>query len=644
MKPKDRKDKRIAWWRDAKFGLFIHWGVYSVLSGDWKGRHYGKATGGGTGGSSIEWIMFRARIPIREYEEVARRFNPIQFNAAEWVRLAKEAGMKYLVITAKHHDGFCMYKTNETNYNIADFTPFRRDPLKELAAECAKQGLRLGFYYSQSQDWHHPNGGRNSWDFDESKKDFAGYIENYVKPQVRELMTNYGPLGVLWFDTPHYLTPEQSRSLRDMVHQLQPDCLVSGRVGNDAGDYTQLPDRSVPATKMAVDWETPMTMNQNWGYDHVDQDWKSARELIRMLCDVVSRGGNLLLNVGPTAEGRFPQPSIDGLQAMGRWLKVNGESVYGTAASPFPAAFDWGTATARPGRVYLHIYEWPTAPMVLYGLRNRVAKAWMLADSARSPLTVGQSRDEAFGMDELRLELPAPAPEADNSVVVLEIDGQLDVDQTLFQQPDGRVLLPAHLAEIHNEGASAKAQIGTLGMVTNWTDPKTWLRWDFKALRPGRYDVEILTAPDRAAKWDGGHKMELALAGRQWECVVTDDERRHDPRRKEGHLPARNVVTRAGQIEIPAAGACALTLRPKSLNTEHGWYGVPPSGGSLAEFPMVRLDAIRGIPLTNRLRAGLHTPMLGAGLVYRHKGAGDYGEDRPSHFVGTIRGPVGIAA
>src|SRR6185437_6614931 len=231
-----RTDPRLQWFRDAKFGLFIHWGLYAVPAGEWKGRPIA-----GIG----EWIMKRAAIPVAEYEQLAKRFNPVKFDAAEWVAMAKAAGQKYIVITSKHHDGFAMYHSKVSAYNIVDATPFKRDPLKDLAAECQKQGIKLGFYYSQTQDWHHPNGDGNDWDFVEEQNDFDGYVEHYVKVQVRELLTGYGPICLIWFDTPKRMTLEQSHQLADLVHELQPDCLVSGRIGNAVGDYAEAGDNKI---------------------------------------------------------------------------------------------------------------------------------------------------------------------------------------------------------------------------------------------------------------------------------------------------------------------------------------------------------------------------------------------------------------
>ncbi|MCX7013535.1 MAG: alpha-L-fucosidase [Candidatus Sumerlaeota bacterium] len=400
-----RRDPRLDWWREAKFGLFIHWGLYAVPAGEWNGR---KSPGIG------EWIMKRLKIPVAEYERFAKQFNPVQFNAAEWVSVAKRAGQKYIVITSKHHDGFCLFGNKVNNYNVVDATPFGRDALKELAQECRKQGVRLGFYYSQTQDWHHPNGDGNDWDYDESKKDFASYIEDTVKPHLRELLTNYGPVALIWFDTPKSISAEQSRSLMNLVHQLQPDCLVSGRVGNMQGDYASAGDNKIPDGRVEMDWETPATINDTWGYKTDDHNWKSTEDLIRKLVDIVSKGGNYLLNVGPTAEGIIPQPSVERLLAMGEWLKVNGESVYGTRPGPLQG-IDRLRSTATPGKVYLHVFAWPAGGAIaIPRLPSKIKSAWLLAGPARKPLAISTEGDRTV------IAGPASAPDPIDTVVVVE--------------------------------------------------------------------------------------------------------------------------------------------------------------------------------------------------------------------------------
>ncbi len=344
-----RLDPRLDWWREARFGMFIHWGLYALPAGRWESRRIP-----GIG----EWIMKHALIGVDEYERLAAEFNPVSFDADAWARLAAEAGQKYMVITAKHHDGFCMFATEQTDYNIVDATPFGRDPMAELAEACRRHGIKFGFYYSQTQDWHHPNGDGNYWDFDEDSKDFDHYVQHYVKPQVRELLTQYGDICLIWFDTPRRMTEAQSRDLLDYVHELQPDCLVSGRVGNTLGDYASTGDNAIPDVAIDIDWETPATINDTWGFKSDDNNWKSSQELIRKLVDIVSKGGNYLLNVGPTAEGIIPEQSAERLRAMGAWLGAHGETVYGSRPGPLQGLPDLRT-TQREERTYVHLFEWP---------------------------------------------------------------------------------------------------------------------------------------------------------------------------------------------------------------------------------------------------------------------------------------------
>lgn len=411
----EQHDERMAWWREAKFGMFIHWGLYAVPAGVWKG-----ACVPGIG----EWIQQRARIPVEEYERLAERFNPVRFNAREWVRIAKEAGMRWIVITAKHHDGFCMFDTRLTDYNIVKATPFGRDPLEELAEACREEGIRLGFYYSQTLDWHHPDGMGNDWDYDPAGQDFTRYLRGYVKPQLRELLTNYGPVAVIWFDigTP---TPELARELKELVRELQPGAIVSGRIGGGGrwarglGDYREMGDNEIPDRRVEGDWETPATINDTWGYKSYDHNWKSAGVLIQRLVDIVSKGGNYLLNVGPTAEGAIPEPCVRILKEVGGWLRVNGESIYGAAASPIEILPDAPyRCTAKPGRLYLHVLAWPwDGRLEVSGVKDEVRRAYLLADPDRGELEFEQEGEDVM------ISLPDKAPDPVDTVVVLEMGG-----------------------------------------------------------------------------------------------------------------------------------------------------------------------------------------------------------------------------
>ena len=395
------REKRIQWFREAKFGLFIHWGLYCIPAGEWQGEEVA-----GIG----EWIMRRARIPVREYEKLAGQFNPVQFDAEQWTDMAVAAGMKYVVITAKHHDGFAMYRSAVSPYNIADATPFRRDVVGELAAACQRKGLRFGVYYSQAQDWHEPGGAGNDWDFlPDAEKDFDSYLSGKALPQVEELLTGYGPICLVWFDTPVLMNEERSRPFIDLIRRLQPDCLIDGRLGA-SGDYQSTGDNKIPPTVMSGDWETPATLNDTWGFKKNDHNWKTPEDLIFKLVDIASKGGNYLLNVGPDARGVIPDPSVENLKAVGEWLKVNGEAVYGAGRTCFGAEFGepagetdkkgipvyhvreaW-RCTTKPGKIYLHLFEWPEdGRFRLEGLTVPVRHIICLADADRREVPFTQT-------------------------------------------------------------------------------------------------------------------------------------------------------------------------------------------------------------------------------------------------------------
>ena len=319
----EQRAHRISWWKEAKFGLFIHWGVYSVAAGEYNGqKNYG------------EWLMNEARIPVSEYEKFAPQFNPVQFNAEDWVRQAKYAGMKYIVITSKHHDGFSMFNSAVSDYEIMDRTPFGRDPIDELASACRKYGLKLCFYHS-IMDWHHPKANMEGW---------TEYRDKYMYPQLKELLTKYGDIGVLWFDGEWIdeWTEDQGKELYRYIRSLQPNIIVNNRVGkgrngmqgmntsNDAAGDFGTPEQEILGEKSALDWESCMTMNGHWGHNKNDREFKSSDELVWNLADIVAKGGNFLLNVGPTAQGTFPTESVQILEAIGQWMAVNSSSVYGT--------------------------------------------------------------------------------------------------------------------------------------------------------------------------------------------------------------------------------------------------------------------------------------------------------------------------
>ena len=422
----ENPESDLDWWRNARFGLFIHWGLYAIPAGEWNGKtNYG------------EWIRNNAQIPLEEYDQFLTQFNPGKFDADQWVKYAKDAGMKYIIITSKHHDGFSLWNSEISDFDIMS-TPFQRDILMELAEACKDAGIKLGFYHS-IMDWHHPHYlPRRNWETEMSAAgaDYNQYVE-YMKKQLGELLTNYGDLGVLWFDGEweETWTHELGVDLYNYVKSFQPSIIINNRVDKGrggmagmteegyAGDFGT-PEQEIPETGFpGVDWESCMTMNDNWGYNKNDNNWKSTKELIRNLTDIASKGGNFLLNVGPTAEGIFPEESVNRLKEIGAWMEINGESIYGTQASPF-TGIKWGKVTCKSvngsSTLYLHVFDWPEdGKLQLHGITNRPTSAKLLAGGGR----IIAKRMEAG----IEISLPAQPPDSINPVIKLSLSGTLDV-------------------------------------------------------------------------------------------------------------------------------------------------------------------------------------------------------------------------
>jgi len=399
-------EEDMQWWRQARFGLFVHWGPVSLK------------------GTEIGWSRGN-EVPVEVYDNLYKQFNPVKFNANEWVNLAKASGMKYIVITSKHHDGFCLFNSRYTDYDMMS-TPFKRDILRELADECRRQKIKLCLYYSII-DWYHPDYlPRGAGDMRPSEgTDFSRYI-TYMKKQVRELITNYGPLGVLWFDgewEPTW-THEQGKALYSYVKSLQPGILINNRVDkgregmkgttkNDeyAGDF-DTPEQEVGAFQIDRPWETCMTLCSQWAWKPNDQ-MKSLKECIQTFVQVVGGDGNLLFNVGPMPDGRIEPRQAQRLREMGNWLRKYGQSIYATRGGPFKPG-DWGASTHKGNRIYVHILKWDGDSVKLPGISKSIVRS--------SVLTGGKARVEQTEQG-IEISVPARYRKDIDTIVVLELDG-----------------------------------------------------------------------------------------------------------------------------------------------------------------------------------------------------------------------------
>lgn len=553
------KDARMQWWKDARFGMFIHWGLYAVPAGEWNGEEIG-----GIG----EWIMSRAKIPAVEYRQLANKFKPVKFDAIAWVKVAKDAGMKYITITSKHHDGFAMFNSNASDYNIVDASPYGKDPIKELAAECHKQGIKICFYYSQSRDWNEVGGLGNSWDDFQQKDKFQQYLDEKVKPQLTELLTNYGEVGMIWFDTPMSISYDQASELKALVRKLQPGCIISGRLGGGVEtDYISTGDNVVPAGVFPGYWEVPATLNNTWGFKKNDNNWKDPSKVVPMLFDIASKGGNYLLNVGPTAEGVIPEASVKILQEVGNWMKVNDEAIYETNASPYRTEFPWGGITVKGNKLYLGFLSWPiNGEVVLDGLKAKVKRIYLLADKQQNDLPFEQNFVPSIVHNRLKINLPPNAPDKYVSVVVVETDDLPEVDDIPAQEADGRLFIAAGYAIPIKDNKPVKIKLlGRGGGIEGWTDTETVLYWQFKVEQPGTYQLNIIsneTGSHGSPVWQGGHLIDVECNGQKQQIKITADEKVYNPR----GIYWKKIYTHGELVTFDKPGVYSISINPVSFN------------------------------------------------------------------------------
>ena len=407
------KDTKQQWFKEAKFGLFIHWGLYALLAGEYKGQKTDHIA---------EWIMNYLDIPAEEYEKLAEQFDPVNFDADAIVKKAKEWGMRYIVFTSKHHEGFAMYHSKCSQYNVVDATPCKRDILKELQTACEKYDMKLGLYYSQAQDWDDPDGYMAHKD--NSQKNYRAYLDRKCLPQLREILTNYGEIALIWFDTPMGTSPEESQEMVNLVKELQPNCIVSGRIGNGLGEYMTTGDNFIPRLPFEGDWEVPATLNDTWGFNKDDHNWKSAEKIIQLLVKINSRGGNYLLNIGPDGTGKVPDESIQILDQVGNYVCTNQEAIFATKRMPvYPYELTWGDLTCKEHHLYAHVFS--KIPRVeILNIQNTVKKAYLLETGEELEFLTGNTCE---GDSYVTIELPEGYSEKAYYCIGLELNEEMPI-------------------------------------------------------------------------------------------------------------------------------------------------------------------------------------------------------------------------
>jgi alpha-L-fucosidase len=566
-------DQRIEWWKDGRFGMFIHWGVYSLPAGEWKGQKVG---------GYAEHLMRKEKIPREEYLQLAHEFNPKDFNADKWAAQAKKAGMKYMIITAKHHDGFAMYDSKVSDYNIVKQSAFHRDPMKELSAACKKYGIKFGFYYSHAFDWEHPDAPGNDWDYNNPGGDklIGGtnwydahpewlpkaqkYVDEKAIPQIKELITEYHP-DILWFDTPQKLPLSENIKILKAIRETDPNVVVNGRLVRSAsanfGDYKNTADRPAEFYPVEGNWEAIPTTNESYGYSKYDNSHKPASHFIQLLASAASRGGNLLLNIGPKGDGTFDEKDISILNGIGKWMDKNSESIYGTERSPIPFQ-SWGVATAKNNKIYLHVFSWPKdGKLYVGGLKSGVNKAYLLSDP-KVNFNTTKINDE-----DILITLPKVAPDTVNTVLVLDINDKIVSDPVRYVSaniPLTRLL--AYDATQHGKGFGFGDGKRDRYYVDGWKSKDQYLTWNFRTSIPVTCQVVVKFVTD--AKSGGSYEIQL------------------------GSLTKENIVSPSKNSEVITQQAGTITLSA-------GVHKLQIKALDINQPELMKLLEIQLIPLTN---------------------------------------------
>ena len=492
---------KAALFDDGNYSMFIHWGIYSNIANKWKDTTYYGIS---------EWIMHprRAGIAVDEYMAEAKKFNPVNFDAKAIAKLAKDAGMKYIVVTSKHHDGFAMYDSKSNDFNIVKATPFGRDPMKELAQACKEQGLGLGFYYSHNQDWTFPGGNGGPTTNEKGEEvGFDYYFKEKCLPQVKEITTEYGDIAMVWFDTPGNMEKKYVEELVAVVRKNQPNAMISGRAGHNLGDYLSLGDMNIPVRNVRGLWETVDVTNDSWGYAWYDENWKSPKRILKSVISTVARGGTYMLNVGPKPDGTIPQEAQSALRGAGDWIKKYPQTIYAADASPWDRELPWGDVTVKEGKLSLAIYDWPLdGIIVLPGLKNNIKSANLWVDGKPKLLKTEKKGNWTS------IKLPAGRPEKLISVVEVTVEGELSVDKSLSIDPIYSTRLSVAFANAQGATITDKKWMEKFGEWKHISQAQDWTEngkvyWEVDILEPGYYQVDLNYAGNGRLVWRVNNKQ-----------------------------------------------------------------------------------------------------------------------------------------
>ena len=561
----------LEWFSAARFGLFLHWGLYAIPAGVWQGRQVPYIG---------EWIQHEELIPRAEYEKLTTQFTMENFDARSWVATAKAAGMRYVVLTAKHHEGFALWDSRCDDFNSVRSVSHGRDVVRELAEACREGGLRLGLYYSHCVDWHEAHGGNlpddikeasrlsgqgrmwgNDWDFPLGNAvGFAEYLQRKVEPQLTELLTGYGEIALIWFDTPTAsLQPEQARRLRDLIKHHQPGCLVGGRIGHGFQDFDSLGDNQVPAAPLSRPGETCMTLNDTWGYKAHDHAWAAPADVIGLLAACTAANANLLLNVGPMADGRLPEPALACLTQVGTWLAKDGCAIHGCGAAGLPIEPAWGTATRSGSMVHVLVTD-NTCTEITLPLPNAALESVRLSS--------GQHEDTSSSTSAAGQWLTVALPPALNDLprrIELRFAMEPQWDQTPDEDPAGSLVLPA------------RAAVGPAGAGWHgWAATGDSASWQLRCRAAGRFRVEVLCGGERYGEWYGGHAVTVRTASGSVAGIMQNGTR--ETGRAVQHYPLFSVPV--GELDL-LSGAQSITLHVTAT-----------AGSDSACFPCIRLRRI----------------------------------------------------